>query len=140
MTSRAPQQMKAGFTLFEVVISSAIATLTILGVYSAMLMFMNMSISTRCHNEAETLAMDRIWAVFNQDYETLAASNPNPKVEALPASSILFPMGGTMRTAVLVFSNACEIQVAVDWVPMTFSGQNPGSQELLTIRRSRVRR
>ena len=131
---------KNGFTLFEVMISSAVAMILIMGVYSAMLVFVNMIVTTRSHNEAEALAMDRIWAVFNQDYDSLRIFTPNPRVETLPATSFLYPMGGTMRTAVLVESNACEIQVAVDWRPMTFSGRSIPSQELLTIRRSPARR
>ena len=131
---------KDGFTLFEVMISAAVATILILGVYSAMLIFVNMIVTTRCHNEAEALAMDRIWSVFNADYDELRIASPNPRVETVPTTSFLFPMGGTMRTAVLVESNACEIQVAVDWRPMTFSGRIIPSQELLTIRRSPARR
>ncbi len=130
----------AGFTLVEVMIASFLSTLLLLGVYVAMLKFIDLVVTARQHNEAQTLAMDRIWSVFNQPYQTLRDFSPNPQVEQVPSTSPLFPYGGTLRTGVLVESNACTILVAVDWMPLAFGGQPIASRELLSLRRSPVRR
>ena len=131
---------REGFTLVEIMIASAVTAVALIGIYSAMIMFHTMIISTRCHEEAETMAMDRIWSTFNMDFEQLRNLTPNPTVEEVPETSIIYPLGGTIRTAVLNEPNACEILVSVNWQQVSLGGSMRPLQQTMFIRRTNTRR
>lgn len=129
---------KKGFTLAESLIASALTAISVMALYGSMIMSQMIVASARHHNEAQCLAMDRLWTVFNWDYEVL--KNTATATAAVSTNSVLFPLGGTMRTAVLVFTNHCQVQVRVDWNQRTYGGGTNTPYELYWADRYQNRR
>jgi len=126
------------FTLAEVIIASAILALVATSVFTSVLMAEFLVSNAREHQTAETLAMDKLWQIFNLPYQQLENS-PNPLAMqiAVPQSSILYNWGGTIRTAVTKHADSCEIQVRVDWNGRTITHRASPSFEMLTVDRYR---
>lgn len=126
------------FTLAEVIIAGAILALVATGVFTSVLMAQFLISNAREHQAAESLAMDKVWEIFNLPYQQIENS-PNPLAMqiAVPQSSILYNWGGTIRTAVTKQADYCEIMVRVDWNGRTITHQASPSFELLTVDRYR---
>ena len=102
------------FTVVEVMMASLIAAVLLVGVMGAMIGSFHLMKTTRYQEEASALAADQLWIVFNLPYDDLL-TYASPTTVAVPATSDLFAMGGTVRTSVQVNSNNCAITVRVDW-------------------------
>jgi len=122
------------FTLAEVVIAAGILALASVGVFGSIIMAQFLFENAREHLEGEGIAMDAAWEYFNKDYETLLAQE-NVVTQSVPENSLLYPLGGTLRVAVLQYSEHCEIQARVDWSGRTITHRPAPSHEQLTVLR-----
>ena len=102
------------FTIVEVLMASVIGAMLLLGVMGAMIGSFHLMKTARYQEEASALAADQLWIVFNTPYDDLL-TYASPTTVAVPTTSDLFAMGGTIRTSVQVNSNNCDITVRVDW-------------------------
>ena len=130
---------RCGFTLLEVLIASTIVVMAIGGAYGGLIMSRMMTVLARQHQEAEQLAMDQLWKTYHLEYDELLAFEPNPQIEEVPEGTLLFGIGGTIRTGVMTHSNRCEIVVRVDWTrtgPISTGTNTPF--ETLSIERYRT--
>ena len=130
---------QAGFSLVECMISMFLAAIISIGVYEAMLFARTMVVSTSCHSEAEALAMDQLWTMFNMRYEDLV-NQPAIQTLAVDKNHPLHLYGGTIRTGIVNEGKWIEILVSVDWNQRVSSGQSMASSEKFSIRRSNTRR
>jgi len=103
------------FTMAEVIVAGAVVALASLGIFGSMIMAHYLIENAREYQEAEKLAVDKLWAVFNERYDDLVQRQDNPSTEAVPQESLLYALGGTIRTAILRYSDHCRIMVRVDW-------------------------
>lgn len=112
---------KRSFTLVEVIISSAIITITALAVYSSMLSSRDTVISARFKEHAASLIIEKLDQMVKSEYRKLdefATKYPSGKVESIP-SSIWGKAGidyspklstARIKTAVYRYSNSCKIE------------------------------
>jgi hypothetical protein len=129
-----PRARRGGMTLPEVVVAAFVVALATLVVVSALVAGLTSIHSARSHMSAESLAMDRLWTLFNTNYEALCSF---PVVtETVPTNSVLFPLAGTIRTGVEVYTNRCVVRVRVDWLQPTPKGQEPTREELWAERQA----
>jgi prepilin-type N-terminal cleavage/methylation domain-containing protein len=108
-----------GFTLTEVMVAAAIVALMLGAVYTSLLFARGVVQNTHCHMEAEQLAMDQLWNVYNalsfEEITDFYSSSANPTIAEVPSSSMLHNLGGTIRTAVISDTDHFRIIVRVDW-------------------------
>ena len=138
MTKWASKKNKRGFTLTESLVASGLTAVAVMALYGSMIMCQLMVAGSRYHNEAQALAVDQIWTTFNTDYETL--KNTATTTASVSTSSVLYVLGGTMRTAVLVYTNRCQVQVRVDWNQRTLGGGTNTPYELYWVDRYQNKR
>jgi len=119
-------------------VAGAILALVATGVFTSVLLAQFLISNAREHQAAESLAMDKAWEIFNLPYHQIENS-PNPLAMqiAVPESSILYNLGGTIRTIVLKQTDYCEIQVRVDWNGRTITHKPSPSYETLSVLRYR---
>ncbi len=135
---RARGREKRFFTLAEVIVAGAILALIATGVFTSVLLAQLLISNAREHQVAESLAMDKAWEIFNLPYHQIENSpNPLAMQVSVPESSLLYNLGGTIRTAVIKYSNYCEIQVRVDWNGRTITHKPSPSYEALSVLRYR---
>lgn len=78
-----------GFTLVEAVVASAVLALALAALYGAMAAGRGMSFNARQRLDAEALALDKVFEVFNTtDFKSIRVAT-NLAVQAVPPSSIL---------------------------------------------------
>ena len=111
------------FTLSEVVVAAMVVALATLGIFGSILAAFHLLDNARQFQEGEKLAVDALWAAFNEPYDDLVQREDNPSVRAVPDESPLYPLGGTIRTAIIRYSDHCRILVRVDWTTRTLSNQ-----------------
>jgi len=119
----------SGFTLAETMIASGISIVLFFVLFSGISFTRQLTANSRYHNEAESLAMDQALMMFNMSYTNLILQ-PSMTTTAVPTNSTLYPLGGTMRTGVLVYSNYCQVQVRVDWIFFKWGVTNNPSESL----------
>lgn len=92
---------KAGMTLVEILISvvlvSVAATLVYKGGYSSYKILMR----SRQRLEAQGIAFDRLWSLFNLPYEAIEALGREPALTEPTPVEGEFPAGGTIRSFVI---------------------------------------
>jgi type II secretory pathway component PulJ len=128
---------RSRFTLLEVVIAFAILGMVSAGVFSSVLMARRMILAARCHKEADCLAADRAWELYNRDFDFLA-NYPSPVHETPPEFSVLARFNGVMRSVVYRHLDHCEIEVRVDWEHPTVEGRT--SHARFSVLRYRTKR
>jgi hypothetical protein len=139
--SRPSRRAKGGFTILEAVIAAAILAGMMGFIYSTM-MSMHYSIAASGnHLEAQGLAFDEAWEVFNYMYFEDLQSYPSPNTRPVPTDSRLYNLGGTMRTSVLESPDSayCDIVVRIDWIQRWPGGYEPAS-ETYTVKRCKTTR
>ena len=106
----------------EVVVASGILAVVASGLFGTVIMARHMIGTAQLHNEAQMIVMDKIWEVFQQDYNDLL-NYDNPDTEAVSSDSLLHPYGGTLRSWALNYGDYIYIFVRVDWnQPMLRNG------------------
>lgn len=133
------QRAVAGFTLVEVMVAMVVVAFIVSAVYIAMIQANSMLKTARYRAEAGQLAFDETWAIFNLNYEILQ-NLPAVTTRAVPTNSLLYPIGGTIRTGVVPVSNVCEIIVRVDWQQPVFGMAPAALNETYSITRVRSTR
>ena len=120
---------RSGVTLAETMIASALSMVLFLILFGGIAFSRQLVANARYHNEAEALAMDQALVIFNAAYTNLTGQ-AGVTTTTVPTNSMLFPIGGTMRTGVLVYTNYCQVQVRVDWKFMKWGVTNNPSESL----------
>lgn len=111
---RVKGSIRHSFTLVELVVASILLALLASGIYGAVGMSTWMVFCARNHLEAQSLAVDRCWIAYRNEYSDLLIAPV--KTEAVPDTHVLKGMGGTIRTAVAPYSDHVDLIVRVDWV------------------------
>lgn len=114
---------KSGMTLVEALIAVVLVSVAATLVYSGGFSSYRMLMRSRERLEAQGIAFDKLWILFNMPYDDLVVMSRNPALlEPTPVEGA-FPAGGIIRSAVLPETNApllqidcCEITVQV-WAP-----------------------
>ena len=118
-----------GFTLPEAMIASVISVVLFFILFGGIAFSRQMVASARYHSEAEALAMDQTLMMCNLTYSNLT-SQIGVTTSNVPTNSLLFPLGGTLRTGVLNYTNYCQVQVRVDWRFVKWGVTNNPSESL----------
>jgi prepilin-type N-terminal cleavage/methylation domain-containing protein len=118
---------KSGYTLVEALIAIAILAGALGGIYTSIVTLKLMTNAAHNHIEAQGIAFDEAWEVFNMPYHDLV-NYSSPNTRAVESNSCLYSLGGTLRTAVLSVSNRCNIIVRVDWNQRTAGGEIASSE------------
>ena len=112
---------KSGMTLVEVLVAVVLVGATASAVYGGGFFAYKVMMRSRARLEAQGIAFDLLWKVFNADYATLPTVSTNGTLRT-PEDS-LFSTNGLVRYAVMPESDApvsridyWEIQVQV-WAP-----------------------
>jgi hypothetical protein len=125
-------------TLAETMVAAIISSVLFLGLFTGINFVRQLVLNARYHNEAEALAMDQTLMMFNLPYTNLT-SYTAVITNTVPSDSMLYPLGGTIRTAVLTYSNFCQIQVRVDWKFIKWGSTNSPSERLWVNRYQTLR-
>ena len=120
---------RCGMTLAEAMVASVISVIMFFTLFNGIVFVRQLVANARYHNEAESLAMDQALMMFNSSYTNLT-SLAGVTTTTVPTNSMLFPLGGTMRTGVLVYTNYCQVQVRVDWRFLKWGATNYLSESL----------
>lgn len=113
--TRSKRPVRHAFTLVELLVASMLLALLAAGIYGTVSMSTWMIFCARNHLEAQSLAADRCWIAYRNEYSDLLIA-PAIKTDAVPAAHVLNGMGGTIRTAVTAYSDHVDLTVRVDWV------------------------
>jgi len=97
---------KAGMTLVEVLMAVVLISIAATLVYSGGLASYKMLMRSRMRLEAQGIAFDKLWQLFNLPLNAIMISSQMPPlVEPTPAGGA-FPDGGLIRSVVLPETNA----------------------------------
>ena len=117
---------RRAFTLVEVMVAVGILALVSIGIYGTINVAQRSLRQTRCHAEAEMIAMDKLWFTSNNStYAQLQGWTTT--TETVASSSFLFKYGGTIRTSATQNVDAdglpyVQLTARVDW-KMTNTGE-----------------
>lgn len=123
-----------GFTLIETLVAMALLALLTSGGYAGIMMAHRMIASARYHQEAQTLATDKALELYQTDYDNVR-NLPPVETEAVSADSILYELGGTLRTAIQFMGAYCLVTVRIDWNDPAWGGSSHAAHEEMTVRR-----
>ena len=133
-TGNAALNSRSGFTLPEAMVASTLSIIVFLILFAGLAFSRQMIANARYHNEAEALAMDQALWIFNAPYTNIT-SQSGVVTTTVPTNSMLYPLGGTIRTGVVVYTNYSQIQVRVDWKFLKWGVTNNPSESLWINRR-----
>jgi hypothetical protein len=123
---------KRFFSLVETAMAFLILGIVIGGIYTSIIMANRMILSAECHQEAQFLACDEAWRLYQFSYDHLL-NHYSPTAEAVDTDMVLFRYNGLIRTAVVPVGDHVEIQVRLDWDNPAAPGRN--SSEFYTVER-----
>ena len=124
---------KNGFTLVEVIVASGLLAITAGAIFSTLSWGRIIIFQNRCHQEAEQIAFDELWNVFNMHWEELKSYEANPNLQDVYPGTLLSDYNGTIGTAVFDNGTYYTIEVQVDWENFGFGFSGFPSQETLQI-------
>jgi prepilin-type N-terminal cleavage/methylation domain-containing protein len=131
-----------GFTLLEILLTSAIVTVAVVGVLTSFVMGRVHTSLARHRVQAANLLREKIEVLRSNGYDYLNTMDPNPEVE----TGLVLDAGPdeesfcddltctrTTRVADDDGDGALEIRVTVTWSERKMSGQDTCSESLFTI-------
>ena len=122
---------KAGMTLVEVLIAVVLVSVAATLVYSGGASSYKMLMRSRQRLEAQGIAFDKLWTVFNTPYTDIQAMGLSPVlVEPTPAAGA-FPPGGIIRTSVSPETNDPILQI--DYYQITVQVWAPSNSILFSV-------
>ena len=127
-----------GFTLIEVMVASALGLLAFTVIITGEVFSRQLIASARFNNEAEAYAMDQIIPLLNMNYDQLL--NQPLVTNSVPTNFFIYPLGGTLRTGVLVYTNYCQVWARVDWSQQYVGGVKVSKYQLLWVNRGMTQR
>ena len=125
---------RSGVTLPETMVAATLSVILFFILFEGISFSRQLIANARYHNEAEALAMDQALVTFNAPYTNLT-SQSGVATTTVPTNSMLYPLGGTIRTGVVVYTNYCQVQVRVDWKFLKWGWTNNPSESLWINRR-----
>ena len=125
---------KAGMTLVEVLIAVVLVSVAATLVYNGGASAYKMLMRSRQRLEAQGIAFDKLWTVFNMPYTNIQAMGLSPVLLEPTPTEGAFPPGGVIRTAVLPETTAPLLQI--DYYASTVQVWAPSNSILFSVMNS----
>ena len=125
---------KAGMTLVEVLIAVVLVSVAATLVYNGGASAYKMLMRSRQRLEAQGIAFDKLWSIFNMPYADLEGMGRSPVLLEPTPTAGAFPPGGVIRTAVLPETN--DPPLKIDYYEITVQVWAPSNSILFSVMNS----
>jgi hypothetical protein len=118
-------------TLVEVLIAVVLVSVAASLVYNGGFSSYKVMMRSRARLEAQGIAFDKLWSLFNMPYDDIRVMGLNPALlEPTPVEGS-FPAGGVIRSAVLPETNSPLLQI--DYYEITVEVWAPSNSPLFAV-------